>query len=114
MGLSKPNKSASPVTHSEYCADMTNNLLFVDGATFEPYEVTTIVGMKHAYYHVPQDVHEDLKSTYRFASFIFFLIGYTTYLTKEFYKPTSMCISNNGIVIEDSNNNYCIVIEKSM
>ena len=111
MGLVKGNKNITEQS-KEYCADMTNNLLYVDGVEFEPYEVTNIVGMKHAYYHVPQAIHEDLKKPYRFASFILYDFGDTTYLTQNFYKPTSMCISNNGIVIEDANNNYCVVIEK--
>ena len=111
MGLNKPNKNESAQV-KEYCADETNNLLFVDGVEYEPYEVTTIVGMKHAYYHVPESLHEDLKNNYRFASFIFFDIGDTSYLTKNFYRPTSACISNNGIVIEDAEHDYCIVIDK--
>lgn len=110
MGLNKPTKINSTV--KEYCADMTNDRLYVDGVEFIPYEVTNIMDMKHAYYQVPENIHEDLKNPYRFSSFIMYLFGDTTYLTQEFYRPTSACISNNGIVIEDSNNNYCVVIDK--
>ena len=110
MGLSKSYQDTN-ISQKDYNADITNNFLYVDGVKYTPYEVTTIVGMKHAYYHVPKNVHDELKKPYRFASFIFYLIGDTTYLTQEFYKPTSMCISNNGIVIEDTEHDYCIVID---
>ena len=113
MGLGKSFSGGSnSQVQKEYCADITNNFLYVDGVKYEPYEVTNIVGMKHAYYHVPESVHTDLKNPYRFASFIFYDFGDTTYITQNFYKPTSMCNSNNGLVIEDTEHDYCVVIEK--
>lgn len=112
MGLVKGNNTSGQT--KEYCADMTNDKLYVDGVEYTPYEVTNIMDMKHAYYHVPQSIHEDLKKPYRFASFIFYDIGDTSYLTQNFYKPTSMCNSNGGLVIEDVEHEYCVVINKEV
>ena len=110
MGLSRGGIGGG--SFKEYAADMTNNILFIDGVEYQPYEVTTIVGTKHAYYHVPESVHEDIQKPYRFSSFIFYAFGDTTYITIDFFKPDSMCISNGGIVIEDTSNKYCVVIDK--
>ena len=107
MGLVKGNSKNSGV-NKEYCADETNNFLYVDGVKYEPHEVTNIVGMKHAYYNIPQAIQEDLRNAYRFSSFVFY--ADTDNITREFYRPTSMIISNDGIVIEDSTHDYCVVI----
>ena len=106
MGLVKNSRSKT-----EYYADTTNDILHVDGVSYEPYEVTTIVGTKHAYYHVPESVHEDLKHPHRFATFIMF--ADTDNITRDFRKPTSAIISNGGIVFDDTNNKYCVVIDKT-
>lgn len=110
MGLVKGNNNTSGQS-KEYCADMTNNKLYVDGVEYTPYEVTNIMDMKHAYYHVPESVHTDLQNPYRFSIFILYAV--TDDITTAFYKPTSMIISNGGIIIEDTNNDYCVVIDKA-
>lgn len=106
MGLFKKSSAGD---FKEFSADITNNFLYVDGVQYVPYETANIMDELNVYYKVPKNVHDDLCKAYRFSSFVMF--ADTDNITREFYKPTSMCNSNGGLVLGNSDKAYFVIID---